>query len=378
MQSQREAMPDRLRAVALLGIVVVNAPLLGIVGSAGLSPESLAGPLNTTAAFLMIALAQGKFYLLFSFLFGYSASFILKDNTRANRFRFSRRLLVLAVIGLVHAVFFFIGDILISYAILGFGLLALSRRSDRALKIWIVITGLVSVLVITASISLVALIPEPTSGLMNLDSALATGSFFEAAGARLQSLPSVVIYILVTQGGMAFAAFLLGLLASRQRFLADPQSRATQWRRMMIIGLSIGLPLQLVAAWLQVWSISAGSIYYEAGMAGLILGFSTAPLLATGYVGLLGWIFCRRPAFLQALSPAGRASLTVYIGESVLLSLLFCGYGLGFYGEWGAFPVMLAAVGSWVLLVLFARLWLKRFPRGPLEEVVARLTRRAS
>ncbi|MFM8515886.1 MAG: DUF418 domain-containing protein, partial [Actinomycetota bacterium] len=114
----------------------------------------------------------------------------------------------------------------------------------------------------------------------------------------------------------------------------------------------------------------------EAGMAGLILGFATAPLLATGYVGLLGWILCRRPAFLQAMTPAGRASLTVYIGESVLLSLLFCGYGLGFYGEWGAFPVMLAAVGSWVVLVLFARLWLNRFPRGPLEEVVARLTRR--
>ncbi|MBM3669537.1 MAG: DUF418 domain-containing protein [Actinobacteria bacterium] len=376
MNSQREAMPDRLRAIALLGIVVVNAPLLGIVGSAGLSPQSLAGPLNTAAAFLMIAFAQGKFYLLFSFLFGYSASFILKDNTRANRFRFSRRLLVLAVIGLAHAVFFFIGDILISYALLGFGLLALSRRSDRALKIWIVVTVTISILVITATVSLVALLPEPTTGLAYLDSALATGSFLEVAGARLESLPSVVIYVLLTQGGMAFAAFLLGLLASRQRFLADPQSRATQWRRMMIIGLSIGLPLQLVAAWLQVWSISAGSIYSEAGMAGLILGFATAPLLATGYVGLLGWILCRRPTFLQALTPAGRASLTVYIGESVLLSLLFCGYGLGFYGEWGSFPVMLAAVGSWGLLVLCARLWLNRFPRGPLEEVVARLTRR--
>jgi uncharacterized protein len=145
---------------------------------------------------------------------------------------------------------------------------------------------------------------------------------------------------------------------------------------MMIVGLSVGLPLQVVAAWLQVTSISAGSVYSGAGSLGLILGFSTAPVLAAGYVGALGWILSRRPAFLRTLTPAGRASLTVYIGESVLLSLLFCGYGLGFYGEWGAFPVMLAAVLSWVLLVLFARLWLNRFPRGPLEEVVARLTRR--
>jgi uncharacterized protein len=376
MNSQREAMPDRLRALALLGIVVVNAPLLGIVGSEGLSQESLTGPINTSAAFLMIALAQGKFYLLFSFLFGYSASYILKDTPRANRFRFSRRLLVLAAIGFVHAVFFFIGDILISYALLGFGLLALSRRSDRALKVWIVITATVSVLLITASVSLVALIPEPSPGLTYLDSALATGSFVEAAGARLQSLPTVVIYVLLTQGGMAFAAFLLGLLASRHRYLAEPLTHSAQWRRMMIVGLSVGLPLQVVAAWLQVTSISAGSVYSGAGSLGLILGFSTAPVLAAGYVGALGWILSRRPAFLRTLTPAGRASLTVYIGESVLLSLLFCGYGLGFYGEWGAFPVMLAAVLSWVLLVLFARLWLNRFPRGPLEEVVARLTRR--
>jgi uncharacterized protein len=378
MQSQREAMPDRLRAGALLGMVVVNAPLLGIVGSEGLDQESVAGPLNSLAAFLMIALAQGKFYLLFSFLFGYSASFILRDNTRDTRSGFSRRLIVLAVIGFLHAVFFFIGDILISYALLGFGLLALSRRSDRALKIWIVVVTIISILVIAVSISLVAFIPEPTTGLMNLDSALATGSFFDAAAARLTSLPTVVIYILLTQGGMAFAAFLLGLLASRQRFLADPQSRARQWRRMVIIGLSTGLPLQLVAAWLQITSISAGSLYFEAGMAGLILGFSTAPLLTAGYVGLMGWILCRTPTFLQSLTPAGRASLTVYIGESVLLSLLFCGYGLGFYGEWGALPVTLAAFGSWAVLVLFARLWLKRFTRGPLEEVVARLTRGVS
>lgn len=376
MQDSREVMPDRLRAIALLGIVVVNAPLLGIVGSEGLSQESVTGPLNAAAAFLMIALAQGKFYLLFSFLFGYSASFILRDNTRPNRSRFRRRLLVLAVFGLVHAVFFFIGDILITYAILGFGLLALSRRSDRALKIWIVVVAAFSIILITMSISLVAMIPEPTPGLTYLNSALESGTFLEAAGARLASIPTVVIYILLTQGGMAFAAFLLGLLASRQRFLADPAAHALQWRRMMIIGLSLGLPLQLVAAWLQVFSISEGSVYFTAGMVGLILGFSSAPLLTTGYVGLMGWILTRKPTFLSSLTPAGRASLTVYIGESVLLSLLFCGYGLGFYGEWGALPVILAAIGSWVLLVLFARLWLNRFSRGPLEEVVARLTRR--
>ena len=70
----------------------------------------------------------------------------------------------------------------------------------------------------------------------------------------------------------------------------------------------------------------------------------------------------------------GRASLSVYIGESVLLSLLFCGYGLGFFGEWGAFPVVLSGIAAWVVLALLARAWLRRFRQGPLEALLARWT----
>lgn len=375
--SSREAMPDRLRAVALLGIVVVNAPLLGIVGTEGLSQGSVSGPLDAAAAFGMIALAQGKFYLLFSFLFGYSAAFILRDNTRSNRWRFSRRLLVLALFGLVHAVFFYIGDILITYALLGLGLLALSRRSDRALKGWAIVVAALSVLVVTAWISLVAILPEPSPDMTALDSALATGSFLQAADARLSALPMVLAYLLLTQGGLAFAAFLLGLLASRHGWLADPAAHVEQWRRMAILGLSLGLPVQLLAAWLQVSAIREGSHLLGPGPIGLILGLGTAPVLSAGYLGLMGWLLGRRPDLLRDLAPAGQASLTVYVGESILLSLLFCGYGLGFYGQWGALAVMLAALASWVVLVLFARLWLRRFRRGPLEEALARLTRRS-
>ncbi|MDQ1307031.1 MAG: uncharacterized protein QG671_2863, partial [Actinomycetota bacterium] len=131
----RQVFPDRLRGVALLGIVVVNGPPLGISVD-GFTAASLTGIADQASAFLVIALAQGKFYLLFSFLFGYSAAFILRDGSAGNRQRFARRLVGLGVIGLIHAVFFYIGDILITYAVLGVGLLALSRRSDRVLRHW--------------------------------------------------------------------------------------------------------------------------------------------------------------------------------------------------------------------------------------------------
>ena len=89
--NSRQALPDRLRGAALLGIVVVNAAFLGISAD-GFTTESIQGSANRVTAFLVIVLAQGKFYLLFSFLFGYSASFILRDNSQPNRRRYLRRL----------------------------------------------------------------------------------------------------------------------------------------------------------------------------------------------------------------------------------------------------------------------------------------------
>lgn len=134
----RQSLPDEVRAVALLGIVLVNAPFIA-VGLDGFTDKSLVGPLDRATAFLITALAEAKFYLLFSFLFGYSANFIVRPGAVDGRRRWSRRLLGLALIGLAHAVFFFVGDILLAYAILGAGLIPLLGRSDRT----VLITGAV-------------------------------------------------------------------------------------------------------------------------------------------------------------------------------------------------------------------------------------------
>jgi uncharacterized protein len=99
----REAFPDRLRGIALLGIVVVNAAFLGISAD-GFTQGSIDGVENRLTALLVATFAQGKFYLLFSFLFGYSAAFILRDNSRPDRRRYLCRILVLFVFGLAHDV----------------------------------------------------------------------------------------------------------------------------------------------------------------------------------------------------------------------------------------------------------------------------------
>jgi len=173
---------------------------------------------------------------------------------------------------------------------------------------------------------------------------------------------------------MAFAAFLLGLQASRRRLLADPQADVELWSRLAIWGWGIGLPLQIIAGLLQTQAVVDGNPYSLGGAAGLALGITTAPILTAGYVGSIALLVARRPKALGFLAPAGRMSLTVYIGESVILSLVFCAYGLGYFGEWGALAVVATAIASWVVLSILAWLWMKRFTRGPLEKVLGVIT----
>ncbi len=371
----REALPDRLRGIALLGIVVVNASFLAISAD-GFTQASVDGVANRLTALLVNTFAQGKFYLLFSFLFGYSASFILRDHSKPNRHRYLRRMLALFLFGLAHAVFFFVGDILITYSIFGLLLFLISRSSDRVLKRWSIAGIAVGVFFIFVIASLAAAFPEEGSGLGDLEWALASGTFAEASLARLEALPTVLFSVFFLQGPMAFAAFVLGLRASRVRLLADPSSRIDLWRKLARWGWSIGLPLQAVAAGMQIGAIAAGTPYSPAGAIGLVLGFTTAPILTAGYIGSIALLLHRRPSFLSFMAPAGRMSLTVYIGESALMSFVFAAYGLDYFARWGAFPVVLTGIASWALLSVFAWLWMKRFSRGPLESMLSVITGR--
>ena len=373
-QITRQVLPDRLRGLALLGIVIVNAPFLGI-SVEGFTQQSISGPLDLATMFAVISLAEGKFYLLFSFLFGYSASFILKDQSPPNRKRYLRRLIGLFLFGLIHAVFFFSGDILITYSLLGLFLFFISRYSDRAVKKWAITAVAISVL-ITSSISAVGVVTaEEETGLEFLQQALTSGTFVDAAAARFETLPLFFILLLLLQGPMAFFAFLLGLLAFRNNLLASPEKYSLLWRKLTIWGWSVGLPLQVVAAALQVTALADGVPSSPMAMFGLGLGLISAPILTAGYISTVVLLVQRKPTFLSFMAPAGQMSLTVYLSESIVLSFVFAAYGLGYFGQWGAFPVVVAGVVTWAILTIASNYWLKKFSQGPFEKVLATISR---
>lgn len=360
----REALPDQLRGIALLGIVVVNMPFLAF-GMGGFNEASTPGFADRVTEFGIVAFAQGKFYLLFSFLFGYSLTLLLRSRGAGALRRYRRRLLGLAILGLAHATLFFIGDILISYSVLGLGLLWFVNRSDRTAIIGAILTYLLSValfaVVVLATPSGNAAVEAGlVSDIRSADAAL-LGSFADAARSRLQLLPEALGVQVVLNWSLAFAMFLLGLVAGRHGLLAHPERHHQLWLGLLLVAVILGLPGGLASATL---ATDTGATERQEVLA-VAIGFVTAPFLSAGYLAVAA--LATRTRLSRLTEPAGRMSLTGYLGESILLAAIFCGWGLGLLGKLTAFPALLVALTIWMALEVFAKIWLSRMRYGPFE-----------
>lgn len=380
----RQSFPDQLRGLALLGIILVNAPFLAL-SAQGYSEESVASGWDRAVAFAVTMLAAGKFYIIFSFLFGYSALFILKDGSKVYRRVYRRRLIALLVLGIAHVVFLFVGDILVTYALLGFALLLLVKRSDRALWltaliVWIVAAcWAIGLTVLTALITVV--FPETAAIDLTMfdayDAAMADGTFWQTVVERVSIYPLVVSTVILGQAPLAFAAFCIGMLAARHRFLGRLEQFRPWLRRLAFWGLALGLPIQFACTWFILGpGMPVGLAMGPAGQIASAFLLVLGPILSAGYIGALGLLALRHPRVLAPFARPGQASLTIYLGESVLLCVIFCGWGFGHFGTLGAAAVTAIAIACWAVLALAMTLWLRRFPQGPLEWLVGRWTKR--
>ena len=379
----RQEFADELRGFALLGIIFVNAPFLGISAD-GFTADSVLAWYDRAAAFAVIALAQAKFYLLFAFLFGYSMHFIVKEDGATSVRRFRRRLLGLGVLGIAHAAFLFVGDILFLYAVLGVTLIWMRRLSDRVVMRVAVLAGIVWLLLLTAlPLAVMSVMAEPAGSFsdeewivasQSFNQAMREGSFFEASAARISfwTLASSSIFFLNGLG--VLAAFALGLVAGRRSLFARPELHRPLWQAGLRWGLSTGLCLGFLSAWLVVGPGAQVGSWGLRETAGIALGFAGAPLLSWGYVSVLATMHAGGVRGLAIFRPAGRMSLSCYIGESLILSLVFCAYGLGLFGKLNAGAVSALALGTWIALDLLAKATQSRWASGPLESLLRRFS----
>jgi uncharacterized protein len=380
---QRDTAPDVLRGFALLGILVVNIQFMGLSSANGARGEWTYGIANGSAAFIIASIFAGKFYLLFSFLFGYSSNYIIRGE-RANRTRWIKRCFVLIALGALHFTFLWHGDIIFIYGIFGLLLTFFFFRTDKTLKIWTRVTFILSATIVLLVGALVYISERyfPQESFQSpvetkLDEILLSGTFLEAIPARLELWVYGISTGVFLQGGLAFAAFLLGLRLARIQFLSSPIDTQKN-SKLMKIGFLLGAPIQIIAAIILVQNEQSLKPSEAIYLLALFSSFIAAPLLSMFYIGVIRKLVEEKPRILSWLIPAGKMSLTIYILQSVITSLIFGPWGFGLFQNLQTWQVLLLAFTIWALLVYFATKWLERYKQGPLEQFVNILTRNSN
>ena len=282
--------------------------------------------------------------------------------------------------GAFHFTFLWHGDIIFMYGLLGLLLTLFFFKEDRTLKIWTRIVFSIStvLVVLVGALAFIAeyLLSEDLqiSKESALDEILRNGTFLESIPARLEVWLLSISSGIFLQGGLAFAAFLLGVRLARSNFLSSPIDKAAN-SRLIKKGLVFGLPIQIIAAVILLRNEQGAEPSESIYLISLVASFVAAPLLSMFYVGVIRKLVEERPHLVLWMKPAGKMSLTIYILQSVVTSLIFGPWGLGLFQDLQTWQVFLLAFGIWLLLSYFAAQWLKRFDQGPLEKVVSSLTR---
>jgi uncharacterized protein len=357
---------DVLRGVAILGTFGTNVWLFAEPGGpVAFLSSSFAdgGPVETA----LRTLSNGKFLALLTLLFGVGIELQYRSAVRRGNpwpGRYPVRAAILFVEGLVHYVLVFEFDVLMGYAIASLLVAYLVGRSDRAVRAWMGAVGAVYVAALLAITALLVVAPDGAAG--SASDPTLTASWPRQVWLRLEyfALLRAELVLIVPS---AVVLFLLGSrLVRAGAFTATPAGARIR-RRLMVVGLGVGVPLNALAA-------AAGPDWF------FVDRYLAPPLVALGLLGLATTLVLRarrQPGPLRrGLTAVGRTALSGYVLQNVLAAVLCYGWGFGlaerFAGTGPWFVVALWAGISIVLLVA-APLWLRHFTRGPLELAMHRM-----
>lgn len=368
---------DALRGFALFGILVVN---IGVFSSVfygtGIPDPNFSQPIDQIVRWFIAFFFETKFYLLFSFLFGYSFTLQMAAAERAQEAfapRFLRRLVGLALLGILHGVLLYQGDILLTYSLLGLILFFFRDLAPtRALRFAaLVVTSCGLFWLLLGSLSLMA--PDDVQSVHDLQTqalnALSAyrGTIATTIEQHVFELRSTIWYVLLfIQAPCAFAMFLLGLAAGRSELLANLDDAMSQKRmqRCLVVGLVVGG----FGAWHFAGASSPNATESRSAMS-LGVDLLTAPFLTLAYTCALLLAFQRRRGakLAEILAPAGRMALTNYLMQSVVCAWIFTAWGLRLVGSLSPLSVLLIAVGLFLAQLPLSAWWLRHHAYGPVE-----------
>lgn len=368
---------DALRGLALLGIALANFPEFGLwtfMSSDAQQTLPLPGA-DGVVRFMQFWLVDGKFYTIFSILFGIGFSIIL---SRRSTGLFYRRMAILLVIGLLHLLFIWNGDILSLYAVAGMLLPLFTRLSNRVL------------LIVAAALILLPVGLEAYAEWRGIDFAAPIYDAWwrqaNSSGITEENFASW-LHDADSYGGM-FEFLKQGAIERMWEFVSG--HRLPKVLGLFLLGYYIGRnrlyaridelrkPLKKGWFWTMIWGLVTSFIYAWSATHDHPWGTATHAVLYAVSVVPLGVAFILTVALWMKpfgwLKSAGRMALSCYIGQSLIGILLFYGIGFGFGTHCSLSVIEVIAIIAFLTEVIVCSLWLRRFHFGPLEWIWRMLT----
>ena len=410
--TERYSSMDMLRGVAVLGILIMNIYAYAMPFAAYLNPLLMGGTdsANLGTWFVTHVLADQKFMTIFSMLFGAGLILMMaRAESKGAKFGrlFYRRQFWLLLIGAVHAYLIWVGDILFSYALMGMFVFLFRRRSPRTL---IVIACLMlpvaplfnfgfsiamedalqqaaeyetlrddgteltaeqQELLDQVDVMRAFILPDDAALQKDLDAY--QGSYADNIRYR-----TPIAFMLQTQSVLFFILWrvaplmMIGMAMMKLGVFTGERSRRF-YRRMMIAGYGLGLPLTIFSAW-NAHAHAFDSIYMM--RIGMLPNYVGSILVALGHIGLVMLLYQRGALgwLMQRFVAVGRMALSNYLMHSVVFTAVFYGFGLGLYGALprvGQMALVIAMIG---LQLLISPWWLARYRFGPVEWLWRSLT----
>ena len=394
-QKDRILFLDILRGISILFIFIANSVFFsGFFNQSETTLKSFATyPLDNAVDFIAFTLIDGKFYSIFSMLFGIGFSLqYIRHNTSREAFVpfFSRRMLGLLLFGLFH-IYFFSGDIVTLYALLGLLLILFRKCTNKQLIIWAIIFLLLAplhvfLMQVSGNFYPFYFFDLFDSYWMHMKLPMAGETYNYATDfSYLHTTTSIKDFLTICLanplnrlGGLllegrpfkVLGLFLIGVWAGRKIIHEDLLDNIAFLRQVVLWGFVLGLPMNLLRTCVEFEYLFKGAprlvnaIFYTLGVTPLALAY--AALLAIAHHNKRNW--------LKWFAPAGRMALTNYISQTFISIIIFYNIGFGLTGKWGMSISFILITGLFCLQVLYSKWWLKRFKYGPLEWMWRQMT----
>jgi uncharacterized protein len=368
---------DLLRGFAIFGILVSNLPMFAEPIFGVNTNHTLISPIIQSIIYFFIT---GKFFVIFSFVFGYGFTIFINSTEKKGlpiKPFFYRRLLGLLIIGIFHASLFFNGDILVSYAFLGFFLFQFKDFNESkiykiAISFWFLsflFYGVIGLLIIFGAKDDPKLAFDLTQKSLNGY----LGNFQEAVTQRITEFFFTFPFIILFNWSSAFYMFMIGLWMGRLNLLSNPKQFFDRFNGYWLYIFLIGCFSNGLFVWGNIIKINYFTSFIS--NSSLAIGGISFALVYSYILFLISQsenMILSKIRFI--ISQAGKMSLTNYLLHSILLSWIFNGWGLGAFGKYPPEIYMILVFFIYGFNLIFSSIWLKFFDLGPFEIILRKIT----